>query len=119
RRASRRELTDHRTPGRLDRPSFVLDHAVRPARVLADALPRRVERFRHQLDAGEAGQLADPGVDLEKLLLSLLIVEQIERQRIDLLLLLDALTDRDPHPVEHPAVALPCALVAAEPLLGG
>src|SRR4029079_17904941 len=50
---------NRRMPRSPDRPLLVLDQPPGPAGVLPDALTRRVQSLRHQLDAGKPGQLAD------------------------------------------------------------
>src|SRR4029077_4536430 len=70
-----RQLPDRRLLRRRNRPFLVVDEPPRPLRVLAPALARRVERLRHELDPGQAWQLADLLVQHEQILLTLLVIE--------------------------------------------
>src|SRR6185312_6044715 len=54
-----RQGSNGRMPRSSDRPLLVLDQPPGPAWVLPNALPRRVEGLRHELDARKPGQLAD------------------------------------------------------------
>src|SRR5260370_24571614 len=105
--------------GRGDRPLFVVDQPVRPFWIPAAAVASRVQRPGHELDPGQAGELADILVEGEQLFLSLLIIKQVQGERVNLLLRLDPLADGHPDPVEHPAIHALRLLVAREPFLGG
>src|SRR6202022_4793016 len=115
-RPARGQLADRRLLRRCDRPLLVLDEPERPFRVLAPALARRIQRPGHELDVGQAGEPADLLVDAEELFLTLLVVEQVQAQGMDLLLRLDPLPHRHPYAVEHPAVDSLGLLVICETL---
>src|SRR5260370_796393 len=113
-----RQLADGRLLRRRDRPFLVVDEPPRPLRVLAPALACRVERPGHELYPGQAGQLADLFVQRQQILFALLVVEQVERERVNLLLRLHALADRDPEPIQHPAINTLRLFISRQPLLG-
>src|SRR5260370_18624108 len=69
-----------------DPPLVVVDPPVRPFGIPAAAVASRVERPGHELDPGQAGELADLLVEGEQLFLSLLIIKQVQGERVNLLL---------------------------------
>src|SRR5713226_7113892 len=112
------QLTDRGLLRGRDRPLFFLDEPGGPVRILSPAVAGRVERHGHELDPGQAGELADLLVEGEQLFLSLLIIKQVQGERVNLLLRLHSLADWYPDPVEHPAVDPLRLLVVGEPFLG-
>src|SRR5258708_24595672 len=113
-----RQLADGRLLRRRDRPFLVVDEPPRPLRVLAPALPCRVQRLGHELYPRQAGQLPDLLIQREQILFPLLVVEQVQREGVDLLLRLHALADGHPEPIEHPAINTLRLFISCHPLLG-
>src|SRR5260370_30271557 len=113
-----RQLANGRLLRRRDRPFLVVDEPPRPLRVLPPALACCVQRLRHELYPGQAGQLADLLVQRQQILFALLVVEQVQRERVDLLLRLHALADRHPEPIAHPPLNTLRLFVSRQPLLG-
>src|SRR5258706_11438698 len=113
-----RQLADGRLLRRRDRPFLVVDEPPCPLRILAPPLACRVQRLRHELYPSQAGQLADLLIQREQILFALLVVEQVQRERVDLLLRLHALADRHPEPIQHPPIDALRLFIARQPLLG-
>src|SRR5713101_6335545 len=105
RRPACRQLADGRLLRRCDRPFLVVDEPPRPVGVLAPPLARGVERLGHELYPGQARQLADLFVQRQQILVALL-------------LRLHALADRDPEPIQHPAINTLRLFISRQPLFG-
>src|SRR5713101_5844939 len=113
------QLTDWGLFRGRDRPLFAVDEPRCPLWIPDPAIAGRIKRFGHELDPRQAGELADLLVEGEQLFLSLLIIKQVQSERVNLFLRLHSLADWYPDPVEHPAIDPLGFLVVGEPFLGG